>query len=111
MENLKNLPPFYEGQQVVYLTGINAPKNSIHTIREIIKMPCGCWFLDINKTIIGRVEAEYVYCADHQSDAVKKTRITSYWNSKSFAPLQQSKFPLIEYREVIEKERQLITAN
>lgn len=48
MENLNNLPPFYVGQKVVYITGDNMPKNSIHIVREVILADCGCFILKIN---------------------------------------------------------------
>jgi hypothetical protein len=47
MKNLNNLPPFYEGQKVVYITGIAMPKYSIHTVKAVIKHPCGLYSIRI----------------------------------------------------------------
>lgn len=45
---MNNLPPFYIGQKVVYITGLRMPKNSIHIVSDIIQNSCGCYTIGIN---------------------------------------------------------------
>jgi len=52
--NLKNLPPFYVGQKVVYITGISMPKDSIHIISDCLKKECNCYVVSVNGSKIIR---------------------------------------------------------
>ena len=99
-----NLPPFYVGQKVVYITGLNAPKDSIHTVKGIWMNNCGnCWAIDIGIEI---VDHKGKYNHYHCSQCSKKYWAVSKggWQANSFRPLEQLKFPLMKYTKVIEKE-------
>lgn len=106
--NLNNLPPFYVGQKVVYITGNNMPKNSIHIILGIIRMPCGCWVLDIGKK---RSSFKRLTCMLHDYSKKVMDSDVNYFNSTSFRPLLESPFPSLTFKEVIKKERELISMN
>ncbi len=105
-----NLLPFYVGQKVVYITGKNAPKDSVHTVLDIWKQPCGCIVIEIEANtgdpiLLGNRRYECrlckgIYIANQQKRG---------WAATSFRPLQQLKFPLMTYSKVIEE--QLVSAN
>lgn len=108
MEN-KNIPPFYVGQKVEYITGNNMPKYSKHIVSNVYKSPCGCWMIDINNTSKIQTLGEHSYweCCEC------KGKIYDYnfygWYATSFRPIQEQTFPLMTYSKVIEKE--LVSAN
>lgn len=110
MKNLNNLPPFYVGQKVVYITGFKAPKDSIHTVKDVIKQPCGCYALSIET----KAPREGIIYADGCEDCGKDymaQKVYTAWNIKSFRPLQESVFPSLTMSKVLEKESQLISMN
>lgn len=104
MNILNNLSPFYIGQKVVYITGIYHPKNTIYTIKDIIKYPCGCYGIDIGEKDTYGISI----CGDHNSYLNTPSNI-AYYDSNSFRPLQELKFPLISYSKVLEE--QLVGSN
>lgn len=101
-----NLPPFYVGQRVVYITGVHMPKYSVHTVMDIRQHPCGCWIVNINDISIQSDIAigETVRCL--QCDKVFKNTHGSGFLSTSFRPLQEQKAPLMTFSEIKEVEKQ-----
>lgn len=110
MEQLKNLPPFYIGQKVVYITGTNMPKWSKHIVSDVFKFPCGCWAIMVvgnqKKHVLPKKSDlwECVQCGKTFSD-----RVLCGFLASSFRSLQKQTFPLITYSKIIEKE--LVSAN
>ncbi len=105
--NKLNLPPFYIGQKVIYITGNNMPKDSIHTIINIIKMHCGCFCIDIGKQCNVLTKT---YCINHASKIgpfLPSSKI-QWFNSNSFRPFQQQSFPLIKLSKIQELEKEEI---
>lgn len=105
--NLKNLPPFYVGQKVVYVTGNCMPKHSIHTIHNITQHVCGCWCVDIGL----KLNRQYTTYCCHCGNKTKylPSSDIDWFTSRAFRPLQSQSFPLISLSKVIEK--QLVSAN
>jgi hypothetical protein len=107
MENLNNLPPFYVGQKVVYITGISMPKNSVHVVSDVYKKGCGCCIIGINgdKIIFRKPKTGLIECSScrkgYKSDKIFDSK---GWNSGSFRPLQQQNFPLMKLSEIKIKE-------
>ncbi len=99
--NIKNnLPPFYIGQKVVYVTGINMPKDSVHVVKNILKMNCGCYLLDVGK------ETEnygFLLCTDHNQTRTEIIDNIAWFYSTAFRPSQEAKFPLIKYSKLLEE--------
>jgi len=109
--NLNNLPPFYVGQKVVYITGRNMPKDSIHTVLDVKKDACGCW-----RIYVGMIGIVYnnsrVKCSVCGIISLTKDSLdANYIASTSFRPLQESVFPSLTMSRVIEKECELVSMN
>jgi hypothetical protein len=83
-----NLPPFYVNQKIVYITGVNAPKDSIWIVRKIEKHPVFGWLVYVDFTIGININGAF---------------------ASSFKPLQEQTFPLITYSKI--QEEVLICAN
>jgi hypothetical protein len=109
MENLNNLPPFFVGQKVVYITGNHMPKDSIHTVLGCKQYPCGHWTVKINTSSGINYYAKGLTCICLKSRIDIDDGIEYYWAAASFRPLQEQKFPLIKLKKIIEKE--LVSAN
>lgn len=119
-DSLKNLPPFYVGQKVVYITGENMPKDSIHTVLGIkYEFCCGAPYLEIkNKSEEedfnhdGTTHVQMDCCGKVISlKMYNRLSLKGCWNINSFRPLQESVFPSLTLSRVIEKERQLVSMN
>lgn len=115
MEHLNNLPPFYIGQKVVYITGKNMPKGTIDTIIDIKPNWCSCCpyvlLLKDNK-----VDDDFRDCSNVECECCgeivpleKHLTIRFFWFSTSFRPLQEQTFPLISMKKVLEE--QLVCSN
>lgn len=112
MENL-NLPPFYVGQKVVYITGISMPKNSTHFVSKIVQVECGCWHMAINGLPFNKLPKGHTLTCLECKKGFPQTEENSFygWDPNSFRPIQEQKYPLIKLTKVIEKEKQLMSAN
>lgn len=117
MEHLNNLPPFYIGQKVVYITGIQLPIYTQDTVIDIIKNNCKCceYLIKVKKhpgekTII-EDKHPYVRCADcaHIVLTSEWNKTIGYWLASSWRPLQEQTFPLISMKKVLEE--QLVCSN
>lgn len=107
--NLNNLPPFFIGQKVVYITGISMPKDSVHTVKFTNKSSCGCWFISIGEDRIDSDDGSLYYCVECGNNVVGN--FINGWSAKSFRPLQESVFPSLIMSKAIEKESQLVSMN
>lgn len=78
-----NIPPFYPGEEIVYVTGNNLPKNSEHIAYRCIQFPCGCWFVYIQKTIAwSNLNAVLSSCIPHNCNIPQIG--WQHWNATSF---------------------------
>lgn len=111
MENLNNLPPFFIGQKVVYITGRSLPKNFESRVLSIRNDGCKCspWLIKIHKD-----SKESTYDIKKYDNVICATcgclipvniynQQSGYWYATSFRPLQEQKFPLISYSKVLEE--------
>jgi hypothetical protein len=108
MENLNNLPPFYVGQKVVYISGVNMPKYSRHIVLDIIKWPCGCWYIDVGQKVSN--VAVNARCLEHDARMMVNNDV-KYFLASSFRQEEKQTYPLIELKKVIEKEKVLLCSN
>ena len=106
MENSISLPPFYVGQNVVYITGVNMALNSTHIINEITPSDCGCFTVGINNIPLIKKYGLFicVVCGKYTN-----TDSINGWAASSFRAIKEQTFPLLTYSKVIEKE--LVSAN
>jgi len=109
MKNKLNLPPFYIGQKVVYITGLNMPKNSIHVVRNMIKQTCGCWTLVIDVKAPTEGIHHACMCADCGGYFTSNTTFLA-WNPNSFRAIQEAKPPILTFKQIqkVEEEEVLI---
>lgn len=109
---LSNLPPFYIGQKVVYITGANMPKNSVHTVRGVFKQACGCIMILIDRES-NRMpnDTTHVRCVECNKRVTIGEYIDAGWFATSFRPVQEQAFPSLTYSKVVEKESELISLN
>jgi hypothetical protein len=107
-----NIPPFYIGQKVVYITGVNMPKNSIHKVLACYKSACGkCWSVIIealsnyNPKNIG--ECTHVKCPRCNSVQTKQqflqNAVKGGWCAESFRPVQELKMKKVELSKLMEE--------
>ncbi len=102
MNTENNLPLFYVGQKVVYITGKCMPKDSIHVVKDVIKLECGCYCLDINSNN-NYGNKPIVECKNCGKFAKYPRPGVELFVATSFRPLQEQKFPLIKYSKVLEE--------
>ncbi len=110
MNNL-NLPPFYVGQKVVYITGHNMPKNSIHTVNFISKKPCGCsWVIRIDdeKFIPTPGNTNKIVCVQCGVVYSRQKDTGEVWDANAFRAIQEAKPPLMTFTQIKEKEKEEI---
>lgn len=114
--NKLNLPPFYIGQKVEYITGIKMPKGSIHIVSDIFQSICGCYSININgnkvKTGPFNPLATIWHCEDcnkkgdiHRGD---KHKIIDGWDPNSFRAIEEAKYPLMSFTQIKEVEKEEI---
>jgi hypothetical protein len=110
MNNLNNLPPFYIGQKVVYITGKIMPKDSIHIVSDIKREDCGCWVISINgyKLHSSLPPKPYkCFTCDSCGGIMLETWTSNDgfdgWNPNSFRAIQEQSFPLLTYSKVLEE--------
>lgn len=97
-----NIPPFYVGQKVVYITGKAMPKNSIHTVRGAKQHPCGCWAIDIGR----KADTPLHVCYHHRDSDALFTNGIGWFVSESFRPLQEMKAPMLTFEKIKESEKE-----
>lgn len=104
-----NIAPFYQGQKLVYIGKSNG-RNWMHedgsdasgpSTNE--KVTCSRCFLEKGEWAIclvgyGNRDEDCFYIHDEEGNVV-------------FKPLQEQKFPSLTFKEVVEKEKELISLN
>lgn len=108
MKNL-NIGPFWVGQKVVAISSgaeSGRIKDKVYIVLAVKRPLCGCWVIDVGlKMPKGK---EYVYCPQHLTSIYGST----LWQGASnFAPLQQSKFPLMTFSEIKVKEQEQVLSD
>lgn len=108
--SLNNLPPFYIGQKVVYITGRNMPKLSKHIISDIKQEDCGCWVMSINGHKLHSALPPKPYkgftcdiCNGVMFEIWTSTDGLDGWNPNSFRAIKEQSFPLLTYSKVLEE--------
>jgi hypothetical protein len=110
--NKLNLPPFYIGQKVVYLTGINMPKGTICKVSDYHVNPCGCKYLYVNNEKkeyeFGATDAPFFKCNTCGDIYLKSSGPTSTngWVAESFAPIEEA--PLLTFSQIKKAEKEEI---
>lgn len=110
MNPLENLPPFYIGQKVVYITGINMPKDSIHTVRDIVQSECGCWSIKVD-AVNEIIQQGLVLCKACNTILPRTKSKWKGFSAESFRAFEESIFPSLTMKRVVEKESLLISMN
>lgn len=109
MKNLlNNLPPFYVGENVVYITGNSMPKNSVHIVSDIWKDPCGCFSLSINGKLRDGIKSINPFTKCYRCEKIYSSDLEiseSGWESESFKSLQKQKLKLITFKQIQENEK------
>lgn len=114
MKNKFNLPPFYIGQEVIYITGILMPKNSKHIISDLKQDPCGCWNIGIDGqklNIVTHLEYDIIICDSCEKEYSSNfPEVENGWDPNSFRPVENTKLPLLTFKQIqkVEKEEVLI---
>jgi len=101
-----NLPPFYVGQKVVYITGDCMPKNSIHVIKRVLRCNCGEYIIDV-----GRTKHLSINTCSNSCCAIETSKSQLFKNS-SFRPLEEAPAPLLTFEQIKQTEKEeILTLN
>jgi len=107
-----NLPPFYIGQKVIYITGISMPKDSVHTVSDMRQNICGCWSIEINgaviKTIPFKNDGTHVSCDDcNYFEPLRSSHFKlTGWDPRSFRAIKEAKPPPLTFTQIKETEKE-----
>jgi hypothetical protein len=113
MSKLK-IPPFYIGQKVVYITGLQMPKNSIHVVSDTFLSKCGCWVIEINNKKLTPFTAKTnrTRCLNCGNAYNSHNNDYTGWASNSFRAFEEKKLQLLTFIEIKEKEKEeILTLN
>ena len=110
-----NLPPFYVGEEVEYVTGKLMPKGTKVIVTKIFKSPCGCWSMFHDGPKGNFTTSKNTTCGICRSvwPAITKIGEELPWITKSFRRLQRTKpMTLIKLAEIQETEKkEVLTLN
>lgn len=114
---MKNLPPFYIGQKVIYITGKNMPKNSIHTVTDVFEKGCGCCFsIEIDSkpepycvNTDNAIDFKCTHCNKVYAITSQNRRVG--WNPESFRATEDIKASVMSFTKIKEKEKEEILIN
>jgi len=111
--NKLNLPPFYVGQKVVYITGKRMPKDSVHVVTGIVKHNCGHFGIYINtKNFNWGPTTKFCLCEFCGKLTPVSPGSIKTWSPLSFRPLQEAKPPLMTFTQIKETEKEeILTLN
>lgn len=86
------------------------PKDTIHTVTGISKLSCcGDWVIQIGNNTGYRGKELFLDC---DCGKITQRNLNPFiWDAKSFKPLEELPFPSLTMKEVIKKERQLVSMN
>ncbi len=111
MKDNNNIPPFYPGQKVMAV--------NTHSQRDFIKGDkfvvsavyqlscCKVWVVQIGLSL-GVMRSGLTKC---RCGTFFKTGAYNVYDCNMFRPVQEQTFPLMTYAKVMEKEKELISAN
>lgn len=108
MSALKNIPPFYVGQNVVCVKGseeFKIKKGVTYTVTEVVSCKCST---RVSVGIKGDMVAQPPFqgtCATCKGKLIFN-RNETYAYSTRFAPTQQKDFPLLTFSKIQKKEKQ-----
>ena len=97
MSNLNNLPPFFVGQKVVCVKanadslGNNLVRDNTYTVQGVHKCECG-WKVSVGGITDNRIIRCPCGCPDPDTNV--------WWFSNRFAPLDQTSFPAMTFKEI-----------
>lgn len=115
MKELENLPPFYLGETVEYITGILMPKGTRVKVTDLWQNDCGCWALCFNgspRDIKSIGNHDGWKCPNCDKHLGYQLQIESGWKASSFRSLQKQSFPLMKFTEILKKEElQILISN
>lgn len=108
-----NIPPFYIGQKVVYITGINMPKNSVHVVTGMNCSPCCGAFRLFIEIPAGKNDPTKPYALCTNGCKYKKPQNYEVaWDPNSFRPLEYIKPKLMTFEEINQTEKEeILTLN
>jgi hypothetical protein len=104
MANLNSISPFYVGQKVVCIKGVDELKEGReYIVKKVFRASCcSVWIVDVGISIpFPRL------CAN----CWQWTSPYEGYRYSRFAPLQQTNFPLMSFSKIVEKEKTEILVN
>jgi len=106
-----NIPPFQIGDKVVYITGKHMPKNTICKITRVLRWPCGCWGVHIDKQEPKTLNAYANNCLDCGKDFPLQ-HLPDVWCASSFRKVSEQPIKRLTFSEIekVEKE-EVLTLN
>lgn len=98
-----NIPPFYIGETVEYITGISMPKGTKVVVSDIALDSCKCgWIIQINgNKLEPQPKDKYTHC-EGCGEVHNNLIYNDAWLASSFRRI--SKYPLIKLSKVTEQE-------
>lgn len=114
-----NLPPFYVGEEVEYVTGIEMPKGTKVIVTGATQKGCGCWVIshDKDNTFNLQIEDAKNHGASFWKCSLCKKSSGRFhptgWDAHSFRRLQRPKpMTFIKLAEIQETEKEeVLTLN
>lgn len=103
-----NLPPFYVGQKVEYITGDSMPKGAIVIVTELIKKPCGCYLINFNGVCKNKPHQFGLFSCKSCRKIYEHGGIKHGWHASSFRAIQEQSYPLITFKEIQKTEKEEI---
>lgn len=103
MNNI-NLPPFYVGQKVVAVINHSQgyfKKGDEFIIKNVVKNKCACGYCSVDVGIISKLRK--TECFDCR--VIFNNDGFCLFDPTAFRPLQQSKFPLMTFTQIKQKEQ------
>lgn len=106
---MKNIPPFYVGQKVVYITGICMPKNTICKVSYICREDCGCWVMGVNNETPSSAN---IIMRCNLCGCITIPKANHAFDCNSFRPLQELKAQMLTFEKIKEEEKEeILTLN
>lgn len=104
-----NIPPFYIGQEVIYIKSEWFPKYSKHIVTYIGKCQCGCWEIYVDGKSWGKndLKGQNVSCKECCKMFVSNENEIGYFAS-DFKGIEKMKTPLLTFEKIKEKEKKEI---
>lgn len=114
MDIKSNLPKFYIGQKVRYITGIHMPKNSTHIVSDYHIQPCGCHTMAIDGEKLKTVTSTRPLIGCEECGKVMLSGgavVDNLWSPDSFLAVQEQNYPLMSFFQILKVEKEEILIN